>query len=431
MSMLAAIPYRTFPDFALGPLTIRTFGLMVALGIVLGAVIGSRYVANRGIDPEQYTGLATRAVIAGLIGARLTWVLSHLDAIEGPIDVIAVWDGGMQFSGGLLFGALAGWWSARGRYSRTQRWHILDGSAVALTAGLAIGRIGCVAVGEHFGGPTDFFLGMTYMGGGTIEPVAVGETIHNTAFYELLHLGLLSAIYAVLLRVASDRRRPWPLGMLGAIFLVWYGTFRFITDIVRVNDTTLAGLTGAQWAGIGMVVLGLWLFATMGGRRVSEEGRAVIPVTNEPASAVKVLAATPQADGAAESPLGGTDPAPGDERSTPAAHDADASGHEPDVPGHDADGQDPAPTDAKAEPDEGDHVAPEDRSRSHPTGDDTTGTEPNWADRADVRDGSAGFVSGVRVVDAEGRPQEAEPDTGGDAEHAEDPASSDPDTERT
>lgn len=431
--MLAAIPYRTFPDFALGPLTIRTFGLMVALGIVLGAVIGSRYVANRGIDPEQYTGLATRAVIAGLIGARLTWVLSHLDAIEGPIDVIAVWDGGMQFSGGLLFGALAGWWSARGRYSRTQRWHILDGSAVALTAGLAIGRIGCIAVGEHFGGPTDFFLGMTYMGGGTIEPVAVGETIHNTAFYELLHLGLLSAIYAVLLRVASDRRRPWPLGMLGAIFLVWYGTFRFITDIVRVNDTTLAGLTGAQWAGIGMVVLGLWLFATMGGRRVSEEGRAVIPVTNEPASAVKVLAATPEADGADAVPVDGVDPVPGDERSTPAPRHADTPDHDPDGPEPDVtdpDGREPAAADADAGPDHGDDVAPDEGSRS-----DATGDEPNWADRADVRDGSAGFVSGVRVVDAQGRPQDveqdAEPDAEGHAEHSEDSADADSDTERS
>lgn len=255
-TLLAAVPYRTLPDFALGPITVRAFGLMVALGIVAGTVIGSRYVGNRGMDPEHYTTLATRAVIGGLIGARLAWVMFHFDQISSPIDVIAVWDGGMQFSGGLLVGAVVGWWSGRGRYTRTQRWHLLDGTAVGLAAGLAVGRLGCMAVGEHFGGETDFFLGMTYQGGGTIEPVQVGQTIHNTAFYEFLHLALLSAIMAVLLRRAADRGRPWPLGMLGGLFTLWYGSMRFLTDTVRVNDTRLASLTGAQWASIGLVQVG-------------------------------------------------------------------------------------------------------------------------------------------------------------------------------
>lgn len=291
MSLLAAIPYRTLPDFQIGPVTVRSFGLLVALGIVLGTVIGARYVANRGMDPEHYTGLATRAVIGGLIGARLFWVVSHLDQIGSPIDVIAVWDGGMQFSGGLLMGAVVGWLSARGHYSRTQRWHLLDGSAVGLTAGLAIGRIGCLAVGEHFGGESNFFLAMTYQGGGTIEPLQVGQTIHNTALYELLHLAVLGAIYAVLLRRAGDRGRPWPLGMLGGIFFVWYGAFRFLTDTVRIYDARLAGLTGAQWAGVALVLVGLLVLATMGNRTLGDGRRQIVSTGARPKSAVRVLAA--------------------------------------------------------------------------------------------------------------------------------------------
>ncbi len=381
-SVLAAIPYRTLPDFLLGPITIRTFGLMVALGIVIGVVVGSRYVANRGMDPEQYTALATRAVIAGLIGARLTWVLSHLEAIESPLDVIAVWDGGMQFSGGLLFGALVGWWYARGRYSRTQRWHILDGTAVGLTVGMAVGRLGCLAVGEHFGGPTDFFLGMTYLGGGTVEAVAINETIHNTAFYEFLQLAVLGVIYAILLRIASDRQRPWPLGMLGTIFLIWYGTFRFITDSVRVNDERLAGLTGAQWACIGVVGLGLWLLVTMGGRRASQEGRAVVPVVNEPRSAVKVVTAT---GGAVATP-----DEHGDEDTDQDARDPDAA--RPDG----SDEGDDLPTAVADQVD--DTSDPDPAATTTATTTPASDATPNWADRADVRDGSAGFVAGVRVL---------------------------------
>lgn len=386
--LLAAVPYRTLPDFTVGPITVRSFGLMVALGIVLGAVIGSRYVANRGIDPEQYTNLATRAVIAGLVGARLAWVVTHIDQIATPIDVIAVWDGGMQFSGGLVLGALVGWWSARGRYSRTQRWHLMDGSAVGLTAGLAVGRLGCLAVGEHFGGETNFILGMTYQGGGTVEPVQVGQTIHNTAFYELLHLAVLGAIMAVLLRRAGERGRPWPLGMMGALFLTWYGAFRFLTDVVRVNDERLAGLTGAQWAGIFIVVLGLWLLATMQARKPAMEGSEMVPTTMEPRSAVKVIEGT---EGPTTADADGADPAAD-------GGDGDDSRRDADTPASHV------TTSAGADLTSGDAASPETatsaasgRARQGRASDEAT-----WAERADVTSGSSGYVSGVRVMDAGG-----------------------------
>lgn len=316
MTLLAAVPYRTFPDFALGPVTIRTFGLMVALGIIVGAMVGARFVANRGVDPDEYTNLATRAAIVGLVGARLTWVLSHLDQIQSPLDVIAVWEGGVQFSGGLLFGALAGWLSARNRYTKTQGWALVDGSALGLAVGLAIGRIGCMAVGEHFGGETSFFLGMTYRGGGTVEaePV-IGTTIHNTAFYEFLHLAVLVAVMALLLRRAGNRRSPLVPGTIGALMLVWYGIGRFITDFARVNDATAAGLTGAQWAALTMVVLGTWLFAT-GSRRARSLAAAEVPesATRPAQSTIKVISS--DADGSASTDEPAPDPDTSDPDST-------------------------------------------------------------------------------------------------------------------
>lgn len=277
MTLLAAVPYHTFPNFQLGPLTIRTFGLMVALGIVVGAMIGAQFVGNRGLDPEEYTNLATKVALVGLVGARVTWVLSHLDAIQSPIDVIAVWEGGVQFSGGLLFGAAAGWWWSHNHWDRRERWALLDGTAIGLAAGLAIGRIGCMAVGEHFGGPTTFVLGMTYRGGGTIEAEpAIGETIHNTAFYEFLHLLVLLAVIAVVLRRAGNRERPLVPGTVGGLFLAWYGIGRFVTDFTRTNDATVAGLTGAQWASLVLVLLGGWLLAT-GTRRAQALASEDVP----------------------------------------------------------------------------------------------------------------------------------------------------------
>lgn len=299
MILLAAVPYRTFPDFQLGPVTIRTFGLMVATGIIVGAMVGARYVANRGIDPDEFTNMATKAAVAGLVGARLTWVLSHLDQIQSPIDVIAVWEGGVQFSGGLAFGALAGWLLGRNRYSRSEGWALVDGASLGLVVGLVIGRLGCIAVGEHFGGETTFALGMTYRGGGTVEPEpAIGTTIHNTAFYEFLHLLVLLAIIALILRRAGNRRAPLVPGTLGALVLVWYGIGRFTTDLTRVNDTRAAGLTGAQWAAVALVLVGSWLIATGSRRQHAIAARDVPEEARRPAqSTIRVIPDDSSGDG--------------------------------------------------------------------------------------------------------------------------------------
>ena len=97
--MIAAIPYTTFPEIELGPLTLRVFGLMVAAGVLLGARLGGSYGERFGVLREDSYRTGTFMVLAGIIGSRLTWVATHTDAIENPVDVIAIWEGGIQFSG--------------------------------------------------------------------------------------------------------------------------------------------------------------------------------------------------------------------------------------------------------------------------------------------------------------------------------------------
>ncbi len=262
--VFAGIPYETFADFSVGFLTIRTFGTMVAVGVLVGAWVAARQVEQWGVPREETYRLATRMVVAGIIGSRVTWVLSHVDQIDSPIDLIAVWEGGIQFSGGFIAAILFGFPTFR-KWSPKLRWRSLDGYAYGLTIGLAIGRIGCYSVGEHFGRTTDFFLGTTYEGGGTQEdfigntPLVEGMTFHNTALYEFLHLVLLFGIlYAVQAR-ARRRGRVLPPGTIVGTFCVWYGIGRFATDIVRTNDERVLGLTGAQGMGLLLVPAGLWI----------------------------------------------------------------------------------------------------------------------------------------------------------------------------
>lgn len=251
-SVLASIPYHTFPSFSVGPLTIRTFGVFVALGILIGTWLFLRYARDKGLDTEELTGLAWRLVIFGIVGSRVLFVLTHLsDFRDRPLKVFALWEGGLEFSGAVLISVIVILWWAR-RHPGVPTLLLVDGIVYGLVPGIMIGRIGCYAVGEHLGGPTSFFLGVRYEGGVTREgPIPLGTTIHNTALYEILLLVPLFLLMVLL------KRRGVRDGWLTVTFLVGYGVQRFLTDFLRAYDRTVYGLTGAQFLSIAMVTTGL------------------------------------------------------------------------------------------------------------------------------------------------------------------------------
>ena len=129
-------------------------------------------------------------------------------------------------------------------WNRLTRWHSLDGYAYGLAIGLGIGRIGCYAVGEHFGSLTSFPLAVRYDGGPVREdfigsvPLEPGMVFHQTALYELMYMVVLFVILSIVLYVRKPRPGP---GTAMAIFCGFYGVARFASDSLRVNDETLLG----------------------------------------------------------------------------------------------------------------------------------------------------------------------------------------------
>ena len=280
--MLAVIPYETFPKITLGPIELRTFGVMVGLGVLIGAWLAARYIEQHtGVVRDDTYRLATRLVVAGVIGARITWDLSHTNQIHSVLDVIAVWKGGLQFSGGFIAAVIVGLPTFR-TWTRAVRWSNLDGYAYGLTLGLAFGRVGCTSVGEHFGSHSSWWGAVEYRGGTVREDflgserLVVGATFHNTAIYELVYLLVLFGILTWIIR-----RRPAPGTVMG-IFCLYYGVARGLSDFLRVNDKTVIGLTGAQWMCVLLVPTGIWILTRVRRATAVEVGGEAEPATPLP-----------------------------------------------------------------------------------------------------------------------------------------------------
>jgi len=311
--VFAVIPYTTFPAIDLGPLNLRTFGLMVALGVLLGSWVAAVYIERYGISRDETYRVATYMVLAGIVGSRLTWAATHTDQIHSLVDVIAIWEGGIQFSGGFIFALLVGLPFFK-RWNRLQRWHVLDGYSLGLALGLAIGRIGCYAVGEHFGRTSNFFLATRYDGGDVREqnlgdqPLLVGTSFHNTALYEMLYMFLLFAILGGMVLLARRRGRELMTGTIVGIFLLYYGIARFLSDSLRVNDERIAGLTGAQWMCIVMIPAGLWILWQVRPSLAEDEAEAAEAAEAEEAG--EAAEAEVEAEAEESEIEGGGEPAP-------------------------------------------------------------------------------------------------------------------------
>lgn len=366
-SLVAVIPYTTHPTIELGPLTLRTFGLMTAIGVVLGIWFAAAHGEKYGMTRDETYRLGTRMVLAGVVGARATWVATHWDQIDDPIDVIAVWEGGLQFSGGFIAAIAVGLPTFLG-WSRLQRWQLLDGFAVAVLVGSAFGRIGCLSVGEHFGRESDFLLATRYDGGelresrlglsGSAPFIEDGTSFLNPSLYEGVTLFVL---FGVLWWVLAKEPTP---STVGGIFLLTYAVQRFTYDTMRVNDERVAGMTGAQWMCLALVPIGIYLLVKtrpalaralaageVGGvpvvetatrtagdgttvattkRRASSARPAHTTSAPEPGTVAVDAAAEPEADAEADEP--DTGPEPGDrEGDADAGPGTSPEGPEPDV----------------------------------------------------------------------------------------------------
>jgi phosphatidylglycerol:prolipoprotein diacylglycerol transferase len=226
--------------------------------------------------------MLTWAVVGAVIGARLFYVIAHFSEFDGPLDMLAVWNGGISLLGGIAGAILINIPKMR-RYGY-RFFQVMDGAAIGLAFGIAVGRIGDLIIGDHLGKPTSWLLAWTYHGGilsppfecvkeictatlqgGNVETItrtgaklmdasghvlATGVGVHQTALYDMISAALLFCVLWVF------NRRPRREGVLTLVFGTWYGLMRVLEDSLRI-DKHFFGLTGSQWTGLTVAALSI------------------------------------------------------------------------------------------------------------------------------------------------------------------------------
>lgn len=237
----------------LGPITVYSFGAMMALGFYLGTEFAAREYARRGGDAEKLWSYLLWVFVAGVVSSR---VLSIFNDIPGFIEnpAVAFAGSGFVWYGGFLGGVGTAY--VLGRRRGIPFGVAAECAALGLALGQAIGRIGCHLAGDgDWGVVTDLPWGVAYEFAIIGWPHEPGVMVHPTPLYETIaYLG----VFALCLTLA---RRDPPLGTVFGTYLVGTSVSRFLVEFIRINPVVALGLTQAQWIAIGLFVLGAVLLA--------------------------------------------------------------------------------------------------------------------------------------------------------------------------
>ncbi|MBS4018259.1 MAG: prolipoprotein diacylglyceryl transferase [Dechloromonas sp.] len=251
----------THPQFdpvalAIGPVAIHWYGLMYLLAFFQFIALG-RLRIRQGLAPmnaEQLDDLLFYGVLGVIVGGRLGQVFFYEPAhyLANPLEILAVWKGGMSFHGGFL-GVLVAM-SLWARKTRLPWLAVTDFIAPLVPLGLAAGRVGNFINGELWGRITDASLpwAMIFPQSGSFEPR------HPSQLYHVALEGL--ALFALLWLLTT---KPRPTGFASGAFLIGYGAFRFITEFFREPDHGIFGqsylVSMGQWLSLPMIVAGIAL----------------------------------------------------------------------------------------------------------------------------------------------------------------------------
>ncbi len=254
-----------YPEmFSIGNLTVHSYGLMIALGILVSAVALYREAPREKMDPDHLLEAVIVGAFGGLLGARILYVLINWEYYTArPFTAFFTHFGGLSFYGGLFLGVLFLYlWS---RWRRTGFLRVTDILAPYLALGYAFGRVGCFLNGCCYGLESAVPWAM---------PAGLADDL-------LRHpVQLYAALGAILIFIILKKLRPIRpfVGFLTVSLFALYGLMRFTNEFFRHGEAVWLGLSAAQLFSLGLVTVSLLVIAAIyyafPAKSVQQSGRA-------------------------------------------------------------------------------------------------------------------------------------------------------------
>jgi phosphatidylglycerol:prolipoprotein diacylglycerol transferase len=253
-----------YPElFSIGPITIYSYGVLLAASYLLGLWLAMRRAKQWGVDPTRVLDLGIYIIIAALIGAKLLLLVVDFEQFStSPQDLLSLARSGGVFYGGLILAVVvAFWYIAR---HRLPFWTTCDVFAPGIALGHVTGRLGCLAAGCCYGKPTDVAWAITFHNPLAAANVGtpLGIPLHPTQIYEagaeLLILGLL---------LATERRGRYFAGRTFWGYMLLYAISRYIVEIYRGDPRgEILGMSTSQFISLILaplsIVMLVWLSRT-------------------------------------------------------------------------------------------------------------------------------------------------------------------------
>jgi len=256
----------------LGPLEIRSYGVMLAAAFASAAYFAMWRAEKFGVPKEALGNLLTWVVVSGVLGARFFYAAFHWDEFRGHAwDVVNPFQGGrigiagLTWYGGLILATGAGILYLRAR--KLPLWRTMDLIAPSVGLGIFLGRIGCFLNGCCFGRPSELPWAVVFPPESPAGSVFPGVSIHPTQLYMSLY-GLI--IFGTLLW--AERFRRWD-GFTFWLLVVLYASARFLVDFVRYYEESMQvhlggmALSVNQVLSVGLFLVGLGMQVYLGRRR--------------------------------------------------------------------------------------------------------------------------------------------------------------------
>jgi len=222
--ILFEIPGISFGQWVIGPIPIRMYGLMIGIGFLLSMYLASRRARKEGINPDRILDMGVYLLLSAIVGSRILYVLtSWQEFSRNPLDVFAIWKGGLVFYGGLIAAVPTGIWYIRKH--NLPVWKSADIMAPSIALGHAFGRLGCFFAGCCYGAPCSTSLGITFHDTHSLAPL-------NVALYptQLMESGGEFVNFIILSLLWRHRKHD---GQLFWLYPLLYSVLRFSIEFFR------------------------------------------------------------------------------------------------------------------------------------------------------------------------------------------------------